>query len=313
MSTRRFILTLIPFILLIIAGFLLHPGTAPEQLQSPIEDVDKMDLTVGIVSNDLEADHEILASFVSFLNLVLDERKIRLTPFLARSPDKMLDAIMNGEVDIYMDSPFGIYKAVETGTMQVIARQWRNGLAEYHSVILARRESPFAGLNNLDRADIAFEDAGSSSSFFLPAAELHQAGYALVNGEEDLSPAGPGEIRFFFSGWDATSIEWLLSGKVDLAAVSSIYFNKLEEPLRSRTRIVHKTRKIPRHLVAVRSSLGPQQQDLILAVLSDLEASVRGRAVLQAFYDTRRFDPVPYEHELRDQFNVMMESMAWDR
>lgn len=288
----------------------MHPGPEGNDRAPPEEGFDKLELTMGLVSDERETDHDVLASFVAFLNLILDDQEIHLTPFLAKTSEEMQQAITNHEVDIYLDSPFGIYRAVRRGHMEVIARQWRDGLSECNAFLVARRESAFQGLKDLDRVDVAFSKPGSSTSFFLPAAEMAMAGYTLLNGDESPSPAGIHEVRFFFSGQDQASLDWLLEGRVDLAAVSSVHFSTIAEKIRRQVRIVHETRHIPRHLVAVRSTLDAEIKDLILAVLSDLEASVRGRGVLQDFYETRRFDPVPDEAELRERLTSMMDSLS---
>jgi phosphonate transport system substrate-binding protein len=310
MTHRQFLLILVPFISLIIIGIILYPdrrkaalGSEPVQLGQSV--------TVAMVSNNADQAKQELEPFVGFINQFLENQEIRLNPFVAESGSAIKRAILNGEVDFYLDSPFAVYSAVKTGNMKAVARQWRDGVAEYHSVILSRPDAPLRGIHELSHLHIAFEDSGSSSSYYLPVIALRQAGYSLLDSDSKEEPDEP-HLHYHFSGWDKTSFEWLLEGKVDLAAVSSIFYRDLPDMLKESVQVVHESPKIPRHLLAVRSNLDPEIEDTVLAILMDMETSSDGRAVLQKFYNTRRFDFIPYETELQTQLLDQLETLPWE-
>jgi phosphonate transport system substrate-binding protein len=311
MTNRQFLLILIPFISLIIIGLLLYPGKDTSAKGGEPIQVEQS-VTIAMVSSDPEQARQELKPFVDFINPFLDDQEIHLNPYVAESESAMSRAILNGEVDFYLNSPFSVYRAVKTGKMKAVARQWRDGVAEYHSVILARPESAFQGIHDLSRRRIAFEDSGSSSAYFLPAFILTQAGYRLLDGASDPGEPDKPHLHYFFSGREETSLEWLLEGKVDLAAVSSIFYSELPPEMKTKVQVIGESPKIPRYLLAIRSDLDPVVEDTILAILMDMETSSEGRAVLGNFYNTRRFDLIPYENELRQQLLDQLETIKWE-
>lgn len=311
MTNRQFLLILVPFFLLIITGLLLYPGKREKRVADRSNGAGQT-ITFAMVGYEPQRIRAELEPFVGFINQFLAEQDIRLNPFVAESRDAIRRAIQNGEVDFYLDSPFSIYSAVETGAMKPVARQWRDGVAEYNSIILARKDSAIRDFDELQKLLIAFEDEGSSSSYFLPASMLRKAGYQLVEDGTTSSASGETFMRYQFSGWDNTSLDWLLSKKVDLAAVSSIFYNDLSNEIKESVRIVRESPKIPRHLMAVRSTIDAEIEDTVIGILMDLETSSEGRAVLREFYNTRRFDPIPYESELRQRILQKLGIIAWE-
>jgi phosphonate transport system substrate-binding protein len=311
MTKRQFLLILVPFFILTISGLLLYPGKRDSRAGEPAPSVEQI-ITFAMVGSEPNQVRARLDPFVDFINQFLGDREIIMNPFVAESKAAIKRAIQNGEVDFYLDSPFFIYGAVETGVMKPVARQWRDGVAEYHSVILSRKGAPLRDFKDLHQLSIAFEDQDSSSSFFLPASMLRKAGYTLV--ESGIVNTGTDEpfLHYQFSGWDKTSLDWLLAGKVDLAAVSSIFYDELPPELKDGVHVVRESPQIPRHLMAVRTTLHPEIEDLVTGILMDLETSSEGRAVLREFYNTRRFDPIPYESELRQRILQQLGIIAWE-
>lgn len=311
MSSRQLIFLLLPFLLLVVIGFFLYPGRHPSPLAVPSDPLPRS-VTFAVVGNDPNLTYEKLAPFVDFLNQFLEDTDLHIRPTIAESNSDLKRALANNEIDFYLDSPFAIYEAVRRGEMRAIARQWRNGQPEYKSLILAKWASPRRSLRDLHMATIAFEDRGSSSAYFLPAAILVQAGYNLVFDEADPETVDGPVVYGRFSGWDKTSVEWLLDEKVDLAAISSVDFAEMDPLLKARVQVVHESENIPRHLLAVRTDLPEDVEDRLLSVLLDLETSPDGRQVLEAFYNTRRFDLIPYENELRQRMVDQITVFPWD-
>lgn len=311
MKQRQFYLSLIPFALLVLLGLWLYPVGVPREAALEKE-AGVRGATLAVVSRDVAAEEERLARFLDFLNGFLVDEGLRLAPRVVNSPDALEAAIVSGEVDFYLDSAFAVYHFVEAGLVEPIARQWKDGIDEYHSVIVARRDSGIRDLSGLSGGTIAFEDPGSSSSFYLPYSELKRAGFTVI-GEGKGLPSGPVPwVRYRFSGWDGDSLGWVLAGEAEAAAINSAFFDRLSGAEQAQLQVIHRSESIPRHILAAHTGLGETVQDAVLGLLLELERSEDGRAAMLAFNETRRFDLIPYERDLRARMLQKLAALPWN-
>lgn len=311
MSNRQFLLLLVPFILLVVIGFLIYPNHPPEEgIDS--DPLPRSTVILAMMGNKPGLVEEELGRLTDFLNKFLVEQEITVRPYVAYDRSEIRDVLADGEIDFYLGSPFPVYSLVSEGLLQGVARQWRDEVAEYNSLFVVSRESEIRAIEDLSGKHIAFEDPGSSSSYFLPATELYLSGFKLI--QEDASP-DEGDMPYVFysfSNWDQHSINWVLEGRVDVAAVNSIFYNTLEAAQKSQVRVIHESPKIPRHILAARTGLDPRIEDVIVDILLDMETSQEGRNILKTFYETRRFDLIPYEQDLKEAMFRKLDLLPWE-
>ena len=92
----------------------------------------------------------------------------------------MLRYLREGKVDWVQKTVFEalIYNR-EVGA-EIALRSWRQRVPNYHTVMFARKDGHIASLKDLVGKKIAFEDPGSTSAFFVPAAILKRANFQLL-------------------------------------------------------------------------------------------------------------------------------------
>jgi len=311
MSIRQLVLVVFPFILLIVLGVILMPSHDAGSLKHD-EDQLPQPILVNIATGaaNLKELEEVFDPFRQFLNERLKFDGIQLNPVFYPTREALDAAIASGEVDLYLESAFPVYCAAKRTGIRPIARQWKNGVENYHSMILVKAGSGIRKLSELKGKLIALEDSDSSSSFWLPIAELRSHGLSVV---ENLGTAvSPTEVGYKFSQTDSVSIRWLLEGSVKGAAISSDYYNEIEADIGGELRIIHETRAIPRYLLAAGKDLPTGIEDRILECLLNLETYPEGQEAMKALWNTRRFDLIPYERDLRNRMFALIEILSCD-
>ena len=98
---------------------------------------------------------------------------------IAPTAPQLTKMLEEKKVDFYMESPYPTYLINRLGAARVLLRRWKGGLAEYHSLIFSSKDGAIARLEDLRGKIIAFEDAGSTSGYFLPKLFLLKNGFPV--------------------------------------------------------------------------------------------------------------------------------------
>lgn len=211
------------------------------------------------------------------------------------NPAAMAEYLRSGKVDWVTETPFLALSLEENGHAEIVARRWKNGVPDYFTVFFVRADSDIRSLDDLDGRTIAFEDPGSTSGYFLPAATLinrHQRLVRLSNSR--LSPP-PGAVGFVFSGGERTTAAWVGSGVVDAGALSDRDWNdpqRVPPKVRKTLRVIHETQRVPRAVELVRKDLDPRVKARLIQLLVHAHEDPEAADALYAHKKTRRFDPI---------------------
>lgn len=203
----------------------------------------------------------------------------------------------SGEVDLTFESLYPAMIQITQYDSTPILRQWKGGVAEYSSIIFARADSGVTSLEDMVGHSIAFEQDASTTAYFLPIAALIDAGLAPVELETTDARVARDEVGYIFSGSDASTIQWVISGKVDAGTASNQDFGDIPQETRDELTIVHETPMVPRQLVLARPGMPVALQERIVELLIALENTEAGPAIMQQFEKTARFDALPAEVE----------------
>jgi phosphonate transport system substrate-binding protein len=208
--------------------------------------------------------------------------------------DKMhllAQAIKEGKVDMFHDSVVPTLVLGKASGAVPILRQWKYGEAEYHSVILVRKDSGIDSLAQLKGKLIAFDEPHSTSAAVLPRMVLAENKIKLV---QLLTPgAAVSDAINFVYGNDGSAINLLISGRVDAAAAANGEFEELRPEIRNTLKVIGKSMSVPRQLIAVRKDLDGKLVKALREVLLNMDKDPEGQQVLKRQQKTAKIDEIP--------------------
>ncbi len=235
-----------------------------------------------------------LASYLAANLSQVDRGKVKIAPNI----DIMIEWLKSGEVDLYIDSPYPAMLAINNAGAKPILRRWKKGSAEYLSLIFTMSDRNINSLSDLKGKIIAFDDPFSTTGYMLPLAKLLESGLNPLEKSLPNTSVPDNAVGYVFSYEDENSIEWLLSGKVAAAAMDNQSFDKLSAEIKEKAIVLAETEKIARNLVMVRGDLPPDQIDAISSILLEMDRTAEGKAVLEKFAQTTKFDQFPTKESL---------------
>jgi len=260
------------------------PTSTPERVQT---------LILGDVSEDPATTIKEFQPLADYLAANLGELGIKQgRVVVAPDLDTMLDYLKTGQVDLYFDSPYPALTVHERAGAVALLRRWKGGEKEYHSVIVAGKDSGVATLDDLLGQTLAFEDPGSTSGYLLPKAHLINAGYKLKEQSDSNGVAGD-EIGYIFAETEENVLAWILQGKVIGGVMQNTAYEDLSAEEQNQLVVLAQTQAVPRHIVMARSDLDDALRSRLTQLMLDMHLTAEGEAVLQAFEETSQFDQFP--------------------
>lgn len=243
-------------------------------------------ISIGIVSDDPAAKIKIFQPAADYLAAKLSDNhtKYKGKVVVAETMEKAAGLLNEQKLDIYMDSPFSsVLVSKKTGS-KLFLRRWKDGVAEYHSIFIVKKNSSIGTLNDINGKTIAFEDPGSTSGYFLPKAYLLQKGFNLSQS------SGQNNIFYVFSGNGENTPLWVTGGKADAGAISNMDLEKLPVSIREQLKIIDRTFNVPRHVVSHRSGIDPYLVERIKQILLNMDKDPEGIEILNKTEKTEKFD-----------------------
>ncbi len=235
-----------------------------------------------------------LADYLSANLSQFDSGKVKVAPDM----ETMISWLKSGEVDIYIDSPYPAMMAINQADAKPILRRWKKGRAEYYSLIFTMSDRQITTLEDLKGKTIAFDHPASTTGYMLPVTELLKLGITSQEVRSTNSSVGENVVGYVFSYEDENSIEWLLSGKVEAVALDNHSYDKLPSEIKAKTVILAETEPIARNLVLVSNDMSDEETKDISATLLEMDQAAPGKAVLEQFGRTTKFDNFPVEEDL---------------
>ncbi len=256
--------------------------------------VSAKELTIGTISDEPVKEIRTFLPFSKYLARQLEGFGIDDgSVVIARDIDHMAALIRQGKVDLFVDSPLVALAINAKAGSKLLARRWKKGIAEYHSVVFVRNDSDIKSVADLAGHVIAFEESFSSSGHLLPRITLEGLGLQLRNKIYSQSDAPLGQADYVFTGDDENTIEWVLRSRVDAGAMSMNNFTKYATTGQAELRIILATEEIPRHSISIASSLPDSLASALETVLLSMQESEEGLGVLEGFERTTKFDTIP--------------------
>jgi phosphonate transport system substrate-binding protein len=203
---------------------------------------------------------------------------------------KLLEA---KRVDLYLESPFPTYLINRSGFAHLLLRRWKSGMTEYRGIIFTSKNSRIARLDDLRGKMIAFEDAGSTSGYFLPKLLLFNKGFSVVEKPRLGAKVSDREIGYVFADGDKNVVNLVAQEKVVAGAMSNDDYANLDDKSRALFSILGETESLPRHLVSVRRGLPQPIVKRLSDILLNMHQDDEGQKILRQADNTTKFDLLP--------------------
>ncbi|MEM7773101.1 MAG: PhnD/SsuA/transferrin family substrate-binding protein, partial [Cyanobacteria bacterium P01_A01_bin.37] len=195
---------------------------ADSQVNVPVPDIEltaEEALVLGDISGNPTqkiAQYEPLADYLTsrLTEVGVKEVSIKIAPDL----ETMQDWIASGDVDLYFDSPYPVMVISSTTEAEPLLRRWKDGVAEYSSIVFTLNTSGIQTLEDLDGKRIALESDFSTSGYMLPLIYLQDVGLNLVEYTSEDEDLQSNEVGFIFSTDEDNTVELVISGEVDAGA-----------------------------------------------------------------------------------------------
>ena len=251
-------------------------------------------LTVGSIDPNIAGETAKFQPFIDYVAAHLKNYGIEKGHVeVVATSKEIVDKFKKKEVDLYIDSPFPTLLMQKRAGVVPFLRRWKNGAAEYHSVIFVRKDSGIEKIEDLKGKMIAFKYNYSTSSYFLPKATLLGKGLQLTNKENPMSAVSPNEVGYVFSNDDENTMVWVVNKKVGAGACHSDDFVSLAKGNIDDVKILMQTVDVPRHVLSHRAGMDPKLVDEIEKVLVSMDQDAEGQKILKNFGKTKKFDRFP--------------------
>ena len=205
--------------------------------------------------------------------------------------EHMAQLVADGEVDLFIDSPFPALSVQAASHTDFILRRWKEGKPSYWSVFVVTVDSGLSTLDDLKGRVVSAEDAFSTTGYALPTLELLERGYTVHPVSSPAARVAEDEIGVWFSGDEENTVEMLLQGRVAGGLLSNLDYAALPDELRSRLSILGRTPELPRQIVSARRDLDARIVARVRSLLIDLERTEAGLELLEHM-KTARFDAI---------------------
>jgi phosphonate transport system substrate-binding protein len=287
-------LTLYFSILSILIGVLV--ACTPEQAATPESKPETQEsnaLVIGDISDEPAETIKGTQPLADYLAAKLADQgithgEVKIAPDL----ETMIQWMKDGEVDIFFDSPYpALVISQETGATPIL-RRLKYGVDQYHSVFIAKADSEFNELTDLQGELVAFEEAFSTSGYMLPLAFLIEQGMNPTFKSSLETAVSPDEVGYVFSTADNTTIQWLISSKIPVGVIDNVTFGRLPEETQAELKIIAETEAVPRQLVLVSTGISEPLAKSIKDALLTMDENEAGQEALEIFLTTE-FDEFP--------------------
>jgi phosphonate transport system substrate-binding protein len=275
-------------------GMLLCATRLPAAAQNK-ETVSAKTLTLGLVfQGRREPVEEHFRPFVDYAaRKLFPASNTKGIVTIAPSAAQLTKLLDEKKVDFYIESPYPTYVINRLGAARILLRRWKGGLAEYHSLIFSAKEGGIARLEDLRGKIVAFEDAGSTSGFFLPKLFLLKKGFSVNEKASLQAKVRPREIGYIFAGTYKNIVNLVLQKKAAAGAISNDDMANLEDERRSSLAIIGESESLPRHLVSVRKDLPDPVVNRLKEILLAMDHDEEGQKILRETDNTTKFDSLP--------------------
>jgi len=276
---------------------------------------EKSDLVVGRASSNPTDSIPKLKPFSRYLAKKLDGLGIKAGKVvIVRNHRELADALRSGRIDVFSETPFSAIDLIDRGVAEPLLREWKKGVASYHSVFISRKDQVISSLAELKGKIVAFEDPGSTSAFFLPLAALRAEELEAVELSSIHSRPPADKVGYLFARGEVNIAAWVVKGVAAAGAFSNLDWEDLERTpnaVRKNLRVFHETAPVVRSLFLVRSGMPMAFKDALRDILIGMPEDEEAAPVLRKYNKVKRFDAI--DEEIQQSLENTRRAMAYIR
>ncbi|HVR81354.1 MAG TPA: phosphate/phosphite/phosphonate ABC transporter substrate-binding protein [Luteimonas sp.] len=253
-------------------------------------------LVLGRISDDPKAHYEQLKPLLDYVVPRMADVGIREGRILmARDQQQMASYMRRGRVDWVTESAATAVMLQQRSGARPLLLTERDGVDHDRTVFFVRRDSGIASLADLRGRSVAFQDASSTSGYFVPAMQLLQQGMRLEILLSPMDRPGDDSVGYVFARSDLNISTWVYKRLVDAGSMSALDWDnpqRVPTSYRKDLKIIQESPQYPRALEMVRGDLNPKVQARLREVLITAASDPDAREALLQFFRTTRFLPV---------------------
>lgn len=253
-------------------------------------------LVIGRISTNVRKHWPRLEAMANYLAAELAGQGVTgVDVKMVDTMEEMREALRAGEVDLLSETAFAAIELTQDGSAEMLMREWKSGVSDYHTVIFARRDTGVDSLADLVDRTITFEDRGSTSGYLVPRASMARQGFDLVELADTLARPPRGSIGFTFGDDEETVVGRVIRGFADAGAISNLDWadeDEVSETDRRDLVAIHETDPIIRSIVLVRSTLDSNVKTRLALVLEQMHETDVGMETLREYWKVARFDRI---------------------
>ena len=269
------------------------PALAAETTAAPQTAERARALVVGVVTSDPKKQLPKLQAMADYLAARLGDRGIERGAIVAAANnEEMIRLLRTGAVDLFSATAFSAIQFAAEAGAEILLREWKKGVAEYHTVFIARRDSGIASLADLRGRKIGFEDPNSTTGFLLPLAMLRLEGLTAVEIPPNGHPAS-GTIGYAFADEEVNIAVWVARGIVDAGAISDQDWEDVQrtpDPIKQDLVIFHASEPLFRSSILARGGLDQGLKAGLKDILAAMHTDAAGQEALKAYYGVAKYD-----------------------
>jgi phosphonate transport system substrate-binding protein len=266
---------------------------------------DRAELVLGRTSDDPRTDLAKLQPMVDYVVPRMADVGIRRGRVLmARDSQQMISYLRRGKVDWVTETAGAAMAFEDRAGARIVLSSYREGVDRYASVLVARRDHGIATIEDLRGRSIAFQNASSTSAYFLPATEILQRGLPLAILSSAADRPGSDLVGFLFARTELNIATWVHKGLVDAGALSELDWDnprRVPPAFRQDLVVFHRSDPVPRALEMVANGTEPAVERRLREVLLAARDDPAAAEALKAYWGTTGF---------RDLDEPMLRSLA---
>ena len=214
---------------------------------------------------------------------------------VASDNQEMIKLLQDGHIDIVSETALSALLFEEEAHAEILLREWKNGVAAYHTVYFARADSGIRSLSDLNGCKIAFEDPGSTSSYILPLAALNRIGLQTVELANPKSPAPANGVGYSFALGELNTAIWVQRGLMCAGVMSSrdwIDVVRAPEVIKRELVVFHRGPSFLRSLLIVRQGIRAEVKVELRDILLNIHKEASAATVLSKYNKVAQYDDI---------------------